>query len=1374
MSNDGCCSKKGITILSTVFLLTFFFAGSAFAAISYDLYGYRANEGGGGAISTPWTKGNLGNTWAEGEWVPYQLVVENPDGPAFADADSFIISFDFTRFGGGGSYARFVDLIRSIQVGTVPRNDDQGWVQAGGSAFPDGTRPEIEIAQNDPGENEWTNFHLLNLPQSQINLTLAGGLDTPPGEDRHIFYIKRTDLVPFGLQDESLLVFYFQLHESRTFIWDNSLQAGYDAPPADDWGGYLYNTDGWPSESTVGSGYVPGSSGHIHLEDISGSRDVPIPIPERLPGSVYGLKFLDVNGDSTYDGGDETLSGWQVTVSGEVEGIMFSTSTLTDEFGNYEFPSLTSGTWIVSEDEDRFDPYETGYVQTYTNPFSAPYEQGTPTAIAEPGQGPWGWSVELDIDHESQADMNFGNKLCEIVCTDPPDITIECTDSTDPDFTGWPTVESNCPPVDTSYSDQVEGSCPTVITRTWTFTDDAGNQSICDQIITVDDTTDPVITCPPDITFECEMGDPGTATATDNCDSDPDVDYTDNVVNDRCPTIIERTWTATDSCGNTDSCVQTITIDDTTDPVITCPPDIAFECEMGDPGVATATDNCDPDPEIDYTDNITSERCPIIIERTWTATDSCGNTDSCMQTITIDDTIDPVITCPPDIAFECEMGDPGVATATDNCDQDPEIGYTDNITSERCPIIIERTWTATDSCGNTDSCVQTITIDDTIDPVITCPPDIAFECEMGDPGVATATDNCDPDPEIGYTDNITSERCPIIIERTWTATDSCGNTDSCVQTITIDDTIDPVITCPPDIVFECEMGDPGVATATDNCDQDPEVDYTDNITSERCPIIIERTWTATDSCGNTDSCVQTITIDDTIDPVITCPPDIVFECEMGDPGVATATDNCDQDPEVTYNDNIMSPRCPIIIERTWIATDSCGNYDSCVQMITIDDTTDPVLTCPPDIAFECEMGDPGVATATDNCDPNPDVDYTDDVVSESCPYIVERTWTATDSCGNTDSCVQTITVDDTQDPVITCADDQTFACDETPYFTDPTVSDNCDSDPDIIMTYTDTPDGPGTYQRCWIAVDSCGNESDECCQTITVEPCPCTFTIGGWGTECPDPAPEGHPGCIRDEYFDFVFPGGSVSIGHPDGHTATWTSSQAIADFLPDGSTPGVLDQDYLNPDTTSAGVLASQILALRLNVEYSCAGVFTLGFPTAGDCLGEATVPDYCSNGMFDGLTVYEFLALADSVVAGLNVPGVTPSDVNYTATCLNESGSDCDPFAYLIFDPDEGSASLAKPATDQIPTVFSLGQNKPNPFNPVTEIQFGLPTDSHVRLVIYNVTGQKVTTLVDEHRQAGMHTVIWNGSSAASGIYFYRLEAGDFVETKKMMLIK
>ncbi len=90
------------------------------------------------------------------------------------------------------------------------------------------------------------------------------------------------------------------------------------------------------------------------------------------------------------------------------------------------------------------------------------------------------------------------------------------------------------------------------------------------------------------------------------------------------------------------------------------------------------------------------------------------------------------------------------------------------------------------------------------------------------------------------------------------------------------------------------------------------------------------------------------------------------------------------------------------------------------------------------------------------------------------------------------------------------------------------------------------------------------------------------------------------------------------------------------------------------------------------------------------------------------------------------------------------------------------------------ELPKDFSLGQNYPNPFNPTTEINFALPTACDVSLEVYNITGQRVTTLVDEVREAGQHSVLWDASTNASGVYFYRLSAGEFTETKKMMLLK
>jgi len=89
-------------------------------------------------------------------------------------------------------------------------------------------------------------------------------------------------------------------------------------------------------------------------------------------------------------------------------------------------------------------------------------------------------------------------------------------------------------------------------------------------------------------------------------------------------------------------------------------------------------------------------------------------------------------------------------------------------------------------------------------------------------------------------------------------------------------------------------------------------------------------------------------------------------------------------------------------------------------------------------------------------------------------------------------------------------------------------------------------------------------------------------------------------------------------------------------------------------------------------------------------------------------------------------------------------------------------------------LPDEFVLDQNQPNPFNPKTTIIFGLPHPCHVTLNVFNITGQKVTSLVDGYLGAGYHTVDWDGTDVASGIYFYRIQADEFVESRKMVLLK
>jgi len=96
------------------------------------------------------------------------------------------------------------------------------------------------------------------------------------------------------------------------------------------------------------------------------------------------------------------------------------------------------------------------------------------------------------------------------------------------------------------------------------------------------------------------------------------------------------------------------------------------------------------------------------------------------------------------------------------------------------------------------------------------------------------------------------------------------------------------------------------------------------------------------------------------------------------------------------------------------------------------------------------------------------------------------------------------------------------------------------------------------------------------------------------------------------------------------------------------------------------------------------------------------------------------------------------------------------------------------SSPVSEELPTQFGLSQNYPNPFNPVTQISFALANPGKVMLEVFNTLGQKVATLADDWYEAGSHTVEWNAEAYASGVYLYTFRAGDYTETRKMILLK
>lgn len=101
----------------------------------------------------------------------------------------------------------------------------------------------------------------------------------------------------------------------------------------------------------------------------------------------------------------------------------------------------------------------------------------------------------------------------------------------------------------------------------------------------------------------------------------------------------------------------------------------------------------------------------------------------------------------------------------------------------------------------------------------------------------------------------------------------------------------------------------------------------------------------------------------------------------------------------------------------------------------------------------------------------------------------------------------------------------------------------------------------------------------------------------------------------------------------------------------------------------------------------------------------------------------------------------------------------------------PPDQIASETSPGN---PTSFALYDNYPNPFNSSTHVTFALPEPCHVVIRVFDVLGQEMAVLVSENKEAGVHVVGWNAEGAASGLYFYRMVAGDFAEMKTMILLK
>ena len=466
--------------------------------------------------------------------------------------------------------------------------------------------------------------------------------------------------------------------------------------------------------------------------------------------------------------------------------------------------------------------------------------------------------------------------------------------------------------------------------------------------------------------------------------------------------------------------------------------------------------------------------------------------------------IGPVLSAAPaDVTVACDaVPAPTVLTASGGCDPSPVVTFREVRAAGVCPqtYTLIRTWTATDACSNQSSKTQTVTVRDTTPPVLSAAPgDITVSCDAGPPPPATltATDGCDPDPVVTFGEVRTAGGClqSYTLVRTWTATDACGNQSTKTQMVTIRDTTPPTLSAaPPDVTVSCDaIPPPATLTATDGCDPSPIVTFGEVRTAGMCPqsYTLIRTWTATDACGNQSTKTQTVTVRDTTAPVLSAaPPDAAVSCDaIPAPATLTATDSCDPNPVVRFNEVTSAGVCPqsYTLVRTWTATDACGNQSSKTQTLTVRDTTAPVLSAAPaDVTVSCDaVPAPAILTATDSCDPNPSVKFGESKSAGVCPqsYTLVRTWTATDACGNQSSKTQTLTVRDTTAPVLSAAPaDATVSCDAVPAPASLTAADNCDPNPSVRLDEAKTVgvcSQSYTLIRTWTATDACGNQSSK-------------------------------------------------------------------------------------------------------------------------------------------------------------------------------------------------------------------------------------------------------------------------------------------------------
>jgi hypothetical protein len=623
-----------------------------------------------------------------------------------------------------------------------------------------------------------------------------------------------------------------------------------------------------------------------------------------------------------------------------------------------------------------------------------------------------------------------------------------------------------------------------------------------------------------------------TVTATDNCDQSVSISCQPASGSAFQKGTTTVNCTATDSRQNTSTCSFSVVVTDNEKPQITCPANISVpttsSCEVVNYSTPTGSDNCPlpagavvctPPSGFCFTPGTTTVNC--------TVTDASQNQASCSFTVSVSQC---TIQCPANIT---KNTDPNQCQAVVNYSTPTTTGSCGTVTCTPPSGSAFQKGVTTVNCTTQSgpSCSFTVTVNDAQGPTINCPTQPVTAntapglCKANVSFNVTATDNCSPSVSVTCQPASGSEFHKGTTTVNCTASDSQNNQSQCSFSVTVSDNENPQLACPANKTQNNDPNQCGAVvnyantTATDNC---PGVG-TPTCSPASGAFFSTGTTTVTcnvkDAANNMASCSFTVTVNDTQPPQITCPANITQgtdanQCQaVVNYPAPTVTDNCTAPSSSTTAKKkqqtaagsgftvICTPPSGSAFAKgvttvNCTVADASQNQSSCSFTVTVNDTQAPSIACP---ANKTQNNDPNQcgavvsyanATATDNC---PGV-QTPICTPASGAFFPIGTTTVTcqvsDAAGNKKSCSFTVTVVDTQAPVIVCAANQTALTDsvndacKVVNFT-VTATDNCAN----VMVVCNPPSGScfpvGVTTISCTATDASGNTSS-CSFTETV------------------------------------------------------------------------------------------------------------------------------------------------------------------------------------------------------------------------------------------------------------------------------------------------